>query len=271
MVKRSVDRFERRWIAVAIVVSGLLLGLSAATALGPIAHEKDGIGLLAHWGDAFYARIDPRGDDRLTRWVRSDDGVSWTVVERKDMPRAIPGWNKVSAYCANDGWCYRINDEGYDVERGNDRQGWVVEIRSATQLSYVAVNPQNSGQALVIADRKAILVRGRDVTWSAANVIAATAPPVWEDSLQRLLGSQLSLVVIGVALCLIGGWRYGRVGDARGIWVTANVVTMCGLVYARPTPDGLEWALIAWLAVGVTILALPLPRRRAAPPEPGLR
>ena len=249
------------------VMLGLLAGiLLTVVAMWPSNSRPDRVDDLDYRSDGFYARVSPSDHYRPGRWVRSiDGGLTWTGVDEDAVPRVAWGRTE-NPRCAGDGVCYRRNDEGYSVERGDDHHGWTVEYASAVILTELAVNPRDSAQAMLIVDWERILRRAPDGTWSVVDVAAATSPPVWQVILDAVQRSQLALVGVGALLCLLGGRRYGAAGRARGIWIGLNVLVGVGLTHFTFTAqESLARDAGVWLAVGLAILAMPVPRRAPDP------
>lgn len=252
--------------------AGLLLCLLAVIAVAvagrsPAPTRSPEVIVLGFRGDAFYVNVWD-SDSRVLRPARSEDGGrTWVIVDRSTVPKLIPTGLPKNMRCADDGICYRRNQEGLVVERGSMDLGWTVEYTTSTPraLSSLDVNPNDSSQAIVQVDVTVVAYRDPGGIWTRLDVAAAIDPPEEESEVLRVLMLPVTSAVLALLLAVTGAWR-ARPGWRQTGWVLGNVV-MLGLVMLLPANSLrahwlVAWILGAWIVVAAVLLLGRAARRR---------
>ena len=252
MLGGRADWLGRPWFWVAAVVLVAAVAASASAAGSPHENRVDS---LRYRDDAFYLEIEPEGDFRERRWGRSDDGgATWTVVNREDLPPVRTWGNLPNTQCAQDGACYRRNQEGYVLEREDATGNWVVEYRSGDLINTVAINPANGAQAVAMVGWTTVVSRRPDGAWVGVDVVAATGPPQWQADLLRILRNPLTILVIGIALT-VAGLGLSQPSRLRTAWIIGNLGATWLLIQWTPTSGVIGWILAIWLVLALGGLA----------------
>lgn len=232
-----------------LVVVGVLLATTGCAVR--IQTTLDGV---SYRGDGFYAVISQgRGERRDVRSV--DGGMTWTVISRAEVPPPIRGLDDIEQ-CAHDGICYRLNQEGLVVERGNPDRGWVVEYRTRTPVRELAVNLDDSSRAVVQLNRTAIAFRSRSGVWSQLDLVELTDPPKWQTNLLGLAREPMTTAVLAVTLALLGGLG-ARTDQFRALWIVGTLGFASLVYYFSRSMSGWEllWLQLGWVLTSVCLLA----------------
>ena len=245
------DRLRRACVRLlGLVMVGVLLATTGCAIR--IRTTLDGV---SYRGDAFYAVISQGPGER--RDVRSEDGgMTWTVISKAQVPPRMRGLGDIEQ-CAHDGVCYRLNQEGLVVERGNPDRGWVVEYRSRIPVRELAVDLIDSSRAVVQLDRTDIAFRSRSGVWSELDLVELTDPPRWQMSLLGLVREPMTTAVLAVTLALLGGLG-ARTDQFRTLWIVGTL-GFAGFIYSlsRSMPGwDLLWLQLGWLIISVSLLGV---------------
>lgn len=260
-------RHERRFGRGAGVLLCLIAVIAVAAAGRSSAPTRSPeVIVLGFRGDAFYVNLWDSGS-RLLQPARSENGGrTWVIADRATVPTPTPDGFRKDMRCADDGICYRRNQEGFMVERGSMDSGWTVEYTTPNSrvLSSLDVNPNDSSQAIVQVSQTVLAYRDFGGVWRPMDVAAAIDLPEPESEVLRVLMLPVTRAVLALVLALTGAWRL-RPGRRQTGWVLGNVV-MLGLVMLLPA-DSLRahwliaWILGAWVVVAVLLLGRVVRRR----------
>ncbi len=237
-----------------VVLLCALVALGIVVAARPAAPVRPAeITVLGFRGDAFYATVRHSGSSESV-FVRSDDGGrSWAIVDRATVPKTMGPGLPQGARCANDGVCYRRNQEGFVVERGDVNEAWTVEYTTSrtTAMRTLDVNPANSSQAMMQVDRSMIAFRDSFASWMTLDVAAATEGEHQRSAVPPWLLLPLTSVALAFVLSIAGGLTEAP-GRFQSGWVLGNV-GMLGLVLVSLPSLRANWS-IGWL-LGIWVVA----------------